>query len=333
MPSQLSVAAVLIVRDEVAMLAGCLESLRGVVDEVHVHDTGSRDGTQDLARSLGAVVTQGAWDDDFADARNEALLHVRADWVLSLDADERAVGDTVSLRRLLARTSADALCLDIDNRHDQAPYTHLATRLFRPASVHWRGRVHERLEPRAGGTLREGLVGRDVLRLDHEGYAGAPERRAKALRNAELAQAALDQLTSDPAAAASEVAQTLLDLGRSKVGADQLQDAIDTFEALRELFPGTSQALQGTDAFVRLLLGAGMDRPALVLTAELRASGASNAYCDWLEAQALAQLGEIARASELLDGVGEVVDVSGRRYDPRQLAALKVLMNDLRAAH
>lgn len=334
MPSQQSVAAVLIVRDESMVLGDCLRSLEAIVDEVHVHDTGSGDGTPDLARTLGATVTLGTWPDDFAAARNAALSQVTTDWVLSLDADERAVGDAVGLRSLLARTPRDALTLDIDNTHDRAPYTHGATRLFRPTALHWHGRVHERLVPlRGDGGVREAGVPREVLRLDHIGYAEPAIRTAKALRNAELAQSALDELASDPGASPTDVAQTLLDLGRSKVGADLLQDAVDTFEALRELFPGTPEALQGTDAFVRLLLGAGMDRPALVLVGELRTSGASAAYCDWLEAQALAQLGDIPRASELLDGVTEVVDVSGRRYDSRQLAALKTLMADLRAAH
>ncbi len=44
----------MIVKDEVKALPGCLESLNGVVDEVVVYDTGSTDGTIELARRLGA---------------------------------------------------------------------------------------------------------------------------------------------------------------------------------------------------------------------------------------------------------------------------------------
>ena len=66
-------AASLIVRNEALTLTACLASLAGVVDEIHVHDTGSTDGTPELAAELGATVTHGRWTDDFAAARNDAL--------------------------------------------------------------------------------------------------------------------------------------------------------------------------------------------------------------------------------------------------------------------
>jgi hypothetical protein len=66
-------AAALIVRDEALGPAACLVSLAGVVDEIHVHDTGSVDGTPELAARFGAVVGRGGWSDDFAAARNAAL--------------------------------------------------------------------------------------------------------------------------------------------------------------------------------------------------------------------------------------------------------------------
>src|SRR3712207_217693 len=81
--------AVLIVRDEARNLPDCLAALDGVVDTVRVHDTGSVDGTPDLAARLGATVTRGAWTDDFAAARNAAQAHCTARWILSVDADDR----------------------------------------------------------------------------------------------------------------------------------------------------------------------------------------------------------------------------------------------------
>ena len=65
-------AAALIVRDEEANLPACLASLDGVVDAIHVYDTGSVDSTVSVALSFGAHVTRGRWDDDFAAARNTA---------------------------------------------------------------------------------------------------------------------------------------------------------------------------------------------------------------------------------------------------------------------
>ncbi len=89
----LRIAAALIVKDEQANLPGCLESLQGLVDEVVVYDTGSSDDTVEIALRAGARVERGHWDGDFARARNAALAMTSAAWVLSIDADERAVAD------------------------------------------------------------------------------------------------------------------------------------------------------------------------------------------------------------------------------------------------
>ena len=63
----------LIVRDEEAVLARALRSVRGVVDTIAVVDTGSTDGTVALAERLGARVARFTWCDDFAAARNRSL--------------------------------------------------------------------------------------------------------------------------------------------------------------------------------------------------------------------------------------------------------------------
>ena len=70
------VSACLIVRDESASIRACLYALKDVVDEVVVYDTGSIDGTPELAEAVGATVIRGHWDDDFAPARNAALERV-----------------------------------------------------------------------------------------------------------------------------------------------------------------------------------------------------------------------------------------------------------------
>jgi tetratricopeptide (TPR) repeat protein len=79
----------LIARDEEDLLPACLESVRGVADEVVLVDTGSTDATRELARAAGALVLERPWDDDFAAPRNLALTRASGDWVLVLDADER----------------------------------------------------------------------------------------------------------------------------------------------------------------------------------------------------------------------------------------------------
>src|SRR5579875_2667547 len=63
----------MIVKNEEKFLPRCLQSVAGVVDEINIVDTGSTDGTIEIARSFGARVERREWRDDFAWARDEAL--------------------------------------------------------------------------------------------------------------------------------------------------------------------------------------------------------------------------------------------------------------------
>ena len=78
----------MIVRDEENNLPHCLESVRGLFDEIVIVDTGSIDRTKEIAREFGAKVFDFAWIDDFAAARNEVLSHATGDYAFWLDADD-----------------------------------------------------------------------------------------------------------------------------------------------------------------------------------------------------------------------------------------------------
>jgi len=94
----------MIVKDEGALLAECLDSVRDAVDEVCVLDTGSHDDTVAVARSAGARVAFFPWCDDFAAARNASIEPCTGDWILVLDADERL--DRADAARLALLTAA-----------------------------------------------------------------------------------------------------------------------------------------------------------------------------------------------------------------------------------
>ncbi|MDX2229122.1 MAG: tetratricopeptide repeat protein [Leptolyngbyaceae cyanobacterium bins.349] len=128
----MSVSLCMIVRDEAAALADSLESVREVVDEMVVLDTGSRDRTVDIAQAAGAQVYSFDWQDDFAAARNAALQHVTSEWVLVLDADEVLLPGVVPT---LKAVMADEHCLVVNLVRqelgtNQIPYS-LVSRLFR----------------------------------------------------------------------------------------------------------------------------------------------------------------------------------------------------------
>ncbi|MGA7992550.1 MAG: glycosyltransferase family 2 protein [Thermoanaerobaculia bacterium] len=81
------VSVVILVKNEKDRLGPALQSV-AFADEVVVADTGSTDGTQDLARDAGARVLSIGWE-GFVASRNRALAEAQHDWVLVLDADER----------------------------------------------------------------------------------------------------------------------------------------------------------------------------------------------------------------------------------------------------
>ncbi len=76
----------MIVKNEEAMLAQCLESVKEA-DEIIIVDTGSKDKTREIAQKYTDKVFYLEWCDDFAKARNEARKECTGDWILSIDAD------------------------------------------------------------------------------------------------------------------------------------------------------------------------------------------------------------------------------------------------------
>jgi tetratricopeptide (TPR) repeat protein len=92
-----TLALSMIVKNGEATLARCLESVRGIADEIVIADTGSTDRTDEIARQYGANVFSIFWENDFAKARNRSLAQVRSDWVLMMDADEMLDPDAASL--------------------------------------------------------------------------------------------------------------------------------------------------------------------------------------------------------------------------------------------
>ena len=86
-PARAPLSAVLITRNASAVLEACLDGL-AFVDEIVVVDSGSTDGTVEIARRRGARVVQKEWL-GFGMQKQFAVEQASHDWVLCLDADER----------------------------------------------------------------------------------------------------------------------------------------------------------------------------------------------------------------------------------------------------
>jgi len=85
------ISGVVICLNEAGKIGDCLLSMRGIVDELVVVDSGSTDGTREVAESHGARVIQRAFD-TFSAQKNAGIAQARYPWILSLDADERLSG-------------------------------------------------------------------------------------------------------------------------------------------------------------------------------------------------------------------------------------------------
>lgn len=78
----------LIVKNEARYLKKCVDSVKHIVSQVVIVDTGSTDDTLEIAQLLTRDCHQIHFQNDFSQARNEALQYVKTPWVLFLDADE-----------------------------------------------------------------------------------------------------------------------------------------------------------------------------------------------------------------------------------------------------
>jgi len=187
------ISAVLIVRDEEAVLEDCLRSLSGVLDEIVVVDTGSVDSSPAIATRYGAQLSRHEWHDDFAEARNVALDRATSEWVLYIDADERLIGgDRSSLEALLR--DADEVAFRVLLRPRTSMTAYREYRLWRnDPRIRFEGRMHERVVPAIQRVAR--LDGKPIgdadLFLDHIGYEGDQTR--KHLRNLPLLRQFLEE--------------------------------------------------------------------------------------------------------------------------------------------
>jgi glycosyltransferase involved in cell wall biosynthesis len=165
----------MIVRNEEEYLPGCLESIRGLVDEIVIVDTGSTDRTVEIASSHRAKVHFFSWVNDFSAARNESLRHATGNWILYLDADERlnCLGEADCIRKTVMEGGADAYSVPIrSHKTDDEAVNFRITynlRLFRRyPGIEFSGEVHERVEPFLEAV--HARMGRASFFVEHLGY-------------------------------------------------------------------------------------------------------------------------------------------------------------------
>jgi tetratricopeptide (TPR) repeat protein len=205
-------------------LRRCLQSVRGVVSEVVVVDTGSTDNSREIAQEFGAVWLPIPWEDDFSKVRNAALDRATTDWIVALDADEELDGEAKQrIPRLLKKHNVHGYAVPIRNylpvRHGsingnrarandgrcpnakEAPAfaEHLVVRLFRRhPQIRYKGCVHEAIAPQI---LAAGLkLAAANFCIHHLGFLATVQHEGKAEFYLRLLRKKVEQEPGNPMA-------------------------------------------------------------------------------------------------------------------------------------
>ncbi len=150
----MEISLCMIVKDEEVTIRRCLLSVKDVVDEIIIVDTGSNDKTVEYAKSLGAKVYNFEWVDDFSKARNYSFSKATKDYIFWLDADdilkESDIDKFKELKLNLAKEDIDSVIMNYIlevNEYGEATFSLKRNRLVkRSNNFKWIGAVHEYLD-------------------------------------------------------------------------------------------------------------------------------------------------------------------------------------------
>jgi glycosyltransferase involved in cell wall biosynthesis len=254
-----SISLCMIVKNEEKNLPACLASLKPVVDEMIVVDTGSTDRTVDIATVFGAKVSTFEWNGNFSDARNRAIDMATGGWILVMDADEvLAVQDYETVRHAINEASNKKLAWSVLTRNYTARvnaqgwiandgaylreertdgwHPSWKVRLFpRDRRIFFRGEVHEMLEDALRQSGVRIIPAAFVVHHYGELFCSPEELTNKQRRYFDLGKEKLAERPND-----------LVALAELAVQAGELElfdDALVLWDRVLALRPGTVEAL------------------------------------------------------------------------------------------
>lgn len=224
----------IIVKNEEQNLPQCLSSVRDVVDQMIVLDTGSSDRTSEIAKSFGAEVYSFDWRNDFSAARNESLNYAQGDWVLVLDADEVLVPEIVPILKT-AIEQKEYLVFNLVRQEigaAQSPYS-LISRLFRRHPEIWFSRpYHAMIDDQVMALLQRephwkiGAI--SEVAILHEGYqAEVIAGRDKVNKARSTMEGFLATHPNDPYVC-SKLGALYVEIGETAKGSELLKRGLST---------------------------------------------------------------------------------------------------------
>lgn len=148
----ITISLCMIVKNEEAVLARCLECVRDIADEIIVVDTGSSDSTVSIARKFSCQVYDFEWQNNFSAARNYSFSKATKEYILWLDADDVIDEDNrarfLEIKQTLS-SDTDAVLLPYYVAFDETgrpTFSYYRERLIRrDRGFLWQEPVHEHL--------------------------------------------------------------------------------------------------------------------------------------------------------------------------------------------
>ncbi|KZE82130.1 hypothetical protein AV654_08715 [Paenibacillus elgii] len=231
----------MIVKNEEQALPRCLESVKDVVSEMIVVDTGSQDETISIAKSFQARVIEMQWQDDFAGARNLGVDHASGEWILFLDADEELdAGSKEDLLTWAGCAEADAYFVRIINHFGDKELNasiNPTIRMFRNLpGYRFTGRIHEQIAENIQQVNPEARFVMTDIRVHHYGYqAHIRASKNKTERNLALLKKELEEHPQH--------SFHLYNIGIEYLQNNQVEEALDAFhQSIRYAHPMANYA-------------------------------------------------------------------------------------------
>ncbi|MCH5251127.1 MAG: glycosyltransferase family 2 protein, partial [Lachnospiraceae bacterium] len=201
------ISVCIIAKNEEKHIEECCKHLAPYGFEIVLVDTGSADGTVELARRYTDCIYHFDWCNDFSAAKNFAMEKASHDWILSIDCDEYIESiDRDALATLMQSQPTAAGRILIRNRfteNGQTAYEQVrVSRFVNRRHYRFEGAVHEQLVPIGvpGGNLSPVKYVYDApITVLHVGYDGSEEEmRDKSMRNIALLEQELATQGEDP---------------------------------------------------------------------------------------------------------------------------------------
>lgn len=224
-----TISCCMIVKNEETNLRKYLAPIASVFDELIIVDTGSSDGTVEIAKELGAKVFFFPWMEDFAAARNVGLNQATKDYIFWFDADDEIAKQDIARLKFHLKNHPGQVHLHLVDFQGGMRFDSHQLRVF-PNNPKYRfsGKIHEQVAP----ALDADHVPTSYLDavVIHRGYENEGVLKSKLERNMALLRKEVER-TPEDFQAWFTLGRTALSLGLIQEGARALDKCFELYES------------------------------------------------------------------------------------------------------